>query len=261
MNQNNNRDLLNNSSLKKSYLEEKLQLTEHKIESSEQLHLFDAESQLLLPIGDNSEVEELEVEYLSKNPASFIQKIFTPLGISALLIFILTNTLLVMFWRDRSQEVKNIVSNPIKEISSSPKSVKLDLNNLSTLTIPKSSTMAANNPVINSSTAKDNCAIACAAPKQIAPKIASFATLALPPTSATIYPPPTNSDYYYIISPYTGEAAWQQAQQETQNAALINMPQTTFIYMGGFEKIENAHQFMQNLHNRGMNSYIYHPQK
>ena len=85
--------------------------------------------------------------------------------------------------------------------------------------------------------------------------------LAIPPTSLpqNIILPQANksSQYYYILSEYTGDRSLEIAKAKVPNVSLINFPQGIFIYLGAFTEKEPASKFLQQLKELGLEGYIY----
>lgn len=85
--------------------------------------------------------------------------------------------------------------------------------------------------------------------------------LAIPPTNLPqdILLPKVkdNSQYYYILTEYTGDRSLAMAKTKVPNVSLINFPQGVFIYMGAFAQKESARQFIQQLKELGLEGYIY----
>ena len=85
--------------------------------------------------------------------------------------------------------------------------------------------------------------------------------LAIPPTNLpqNIKLPQVkeNTQYYYILSEYSGDRSLQLAQTQVPNVSLIDFPQGVFIYLGAFTQKEPAHQFVEQLKQIGLEGYIY----
>lgn len=85
--------------------------------------------------------------------------------------------------------------------------------------------------------------------------------LAIPPTNLPqdiILPQVKNNEqYYYILSAYTGDRSLQIAKTKVSEVSLINFPQGVFIYLGAFTQKESAEQFIKQLKELGLESYIY----
>lgn len=85
--------------------------------------------------------------------------------------------------------------------------------------------------------------------------------LAIPPTNLpqNIKLPQVKEDtqYYYILSEYTGDRSLELAKTQVPNVSLINFPQGVFIYLGAFTQKEPASQFVEQLKQIGLEGYIY----
>jgi hypothetical protein len=85
--------------------------------------------------------------------------------------------------------------------------------------------------------------------------------LAIPPTNLPqdlIFPQvKKNSQYYYILSEYTGDRSLEIAKTKVPNVSLMNFSQGIFIYMGAFPQKEPAEKFIKQLQELGLESYIY----
>ncbi|VEP18378.1 conserved hypothetical protein [Hyella patelloides LEGE 07179] len=85
--------------------------------------------------------------------------------------------------------------------------------------------------------------------------------LAIPPTNLPqdiIIPQvKNNSQYYYILTEYTGDRSLEIAKTKVPNVSLVNFPQGVFIYMGAFTQKEPAREFIKHLKESGLEGYIY----
>ncbi len=88
--------------------------------------------------------------------------------------------------------------------------------------------------------------------------------LAIPPLniaqSSNLTANPLTTQYYYIISEYTGDRSLAQAKAKVPNVSLITLPEGVFIYMGAFGHKELAQQFLEQLKQEGFYAYIYPPE-
>lgn len=94
-----------------------------------------------------------------------------------------------------------------------------------------------------------------------AQKIAKNMPLAIPPTNLpqNIELPQVKEDtqYYYILSEYTGDRSLELAKTQVPNVSLIDFPQGMFIYLGAFTEKELASQFVEQLKEIGLEGYVY----
>ncbi len=66
----------------------------------------------------------------------------------------------------------------------------------------------------------------------------------------------TNS-YYYILAQYTGDRSLEIAKAQVPNVALVNFPQGMFLYLGAFTEKKAADDFIKQLEELGLESYVY----
>ena len=85
--------------------------------------------------------------------------------------------------------------------------------------------------------------------------------LAIPPVNLAQSPHHTGTQfftqYYYILSEYTGDRSLALAKAKVPNVSLITLPEGVFIYMGAFGHKELAQQFLEQLKQEGFYAYIY----
>ena len=93
------------------------------------------------------------------------------------------------------------------------------------------------------------------------PKTEPTLPLAIPPLNMTQSPNFTAtqfpSQYYYILSEYTGDRSLALAKEKVPNVSLITLQEGVFIYMGAFGQKELAQQFLDQLKTEGFYAYIY----
>lgn len=181
-------------------------------------------------------------------PNNWLDQKVNPWIVSSLLILLFTNVVsgIVIYLYQTNTEVKLNQSNQVNSIKSPNLAAEefIDLNqtSLSNIALPQAQT---NNKIVSNS--------------KLEPKITP--PLAIPPTSIPNYPPgmasSINSNYYYILSEYTGEASLALAQQQVANVSLVNFPQGVFIYLGAFAEKDQASQFITQLKQQGLEAYIY----
>ncbi|GAB4224949.1 MAG: hypothetical protein Kow0049_01770 [Stanieria sp.] len=189
-----------------------------------------------------------KTQLTSPVPSNWLDQKVNPWIVSSLLILLLTNVVsgLIIYFYQTNTEVKLTQSNQVNSIKSPNLAAEefIDLNqtSLSNIALPQAQT---NNKIVSNS--------------KLEPKITP--PLAIPPTSIPNYPPgmasSINSNYYYILSEYTGEASLALAQQQVANVSLVNFPQGVFIYLGAFAEKDQASQFITQLKQQGLEAYIY----
>ena len=200
-----------------------------------------------LPEASREELPKPQKYFVSTKPHQF----FNTWKISAISLIILGNLIAstaIFIHKQKEQAIANTVETS-PQVSTSGKTdltaqefVKLDLNNLKN--IPSPSKQKAKNAVEK---APDK------APENL--------PLAIPPTNLPqdIVLPQANksSQYYYILTEYTGDRSLETAQAKVPNVSLVNFPQGVFIYMGAFAEKEPARNFIKHLKESGLEGYIY----
>lgn len=87
--------------------------------------------------------------------------------------------------------------------------------------------------------------------------------LAIPPLnisqSRNPFAPQSITQYYYILSEYTGDRSLTLAREKVPNISLITLEEGVFIYMGAFRHKELAQQFLDKLKKEGFYAYMYPP--
>jgi hypothetical protein len=214
---------------------------------------------LLDSIFDLEEEREIEQKH-------WLQNLFTPLGISSILLILLTNaigsSLVMLNYRSLGESVLTPPSNQEVNNSEIPNGPNLaqqefvDLNLLNLSTLPSPTKKSKSNSQQKSSAKsqlKTNKAIATA-PTSNNPN-------SVPGNSETISSTAlTNTNYYYILTEYRDPSSLQQVKQKLGNASLVNFPQGLFIYVGAFYDRESANRFVERLGNQGITAYIHHPE-
>ncbi len=66
-----------------------------------------------------------------------------------------------------------------------------------------------------------------------------------------------NTQYYYILTEYTGDKSLFEARQKVKQISLVNLPQGVFIYLGAFTDREQAGRFVGQLQKEKFAAYIY----
>ncbi len=175
-------------------------------------------------------------------------KFFTPWKITAIVLIVITNLTAATVIYLNKQNQLTVTTELNKQSYLSGKTnlaeqefVELNLNNLKNI-----------DPV----TEKTNQKI-----QEDRDKIPTNMPLAIPPTNLPqdikIPQVKENTQYYYILSEYTGDRSLELAKTKVPNVSLINFPQGVFIYLGAFTQKEVAHQFIEQLKTIGLNGYVY----
>jgi hypothetical protein len=205
--------------------------------------------------------EEREIEQ-----KHWLQSLFTPLGISSILLILLTNaigsSLIMLNYRSLGESVLTPPSNQEinnTEIPNSPNLAQqefVDLNLLSLSTIPSPTKKSKSNSQ-QKSAAKSQ----IRTNKAIASSPVAKNPNSVPGNSETISSTDlTNTNYYYILTEYSDPSSLQQVKQKLGNASLVNFPQGLFIYVGAFYDRESANRFVEQLGKQGITAYIHHPE-
>lgn len=66
-----------------------------------------------------------------------------------------------------------------------------------------------------------------------------------------------DSEYYYVLTEYTGDHSISRSRQKVEQVALVNLPQGTFIYLGAFTAREQADKFVVRLLKEGFAARVY----
>jgi hypothetical protein len=66
-----------------------------------------------------------------------------------------------------------------------------------------------------------------------------------------------NTDYYYILTEYTGEQSLLLARQQVAQVSLVNFPQGVFVYLGAFKNREDAENYISHLKQENFSAQIY----
>jgi hypothetical protein len=202
----------------------------------------------------------------------WLHSLFTPLGISSLLLILLTNaigsSLVVLNYKSIGESILTPPSNQEisnSEITNGPNLAQqefVDLNLLSLSTLP--------NPTKKSKSdrpKRSRSSVQSPEKSQIKPNKAIVSSPAsntpnfLPGNSETI--PSTalaNTNYYYILTEYSDPSSLQQVKQKLGNASLVNFPQGLFIYVGAFYDRESANRFVEQLAQQRITAYVHHPE-
>jgi hypothetical protein len=76
--------------------------------------------------------------------------------------------------------------------------------------------------------------------------------VAIPPSTSSF-----NSQYYYVLTEYSGDRSLVLAKEKVKNVSLVNFPQGMFLYLGAFATKEKAEQFVKQLDAENISAYIY----
>lgn len=170
----------------------------------------------------------------SEYRARWSDSLFTPWGYVAIAMLLLTNLVSgTMIWhktRTGSQSIP-VVSNTGKVDLASDEFVPLNLSTLSAI-----------------ETTEDIIEESEIIATPISPALAPLNNLALSST---------NSEYYYILTEYTGDRSLSLARQKVGQVSLVNFPQGVFIYLGAFTNKEQADQFVFQLKQENFTAQIY----
>ncbi|BAU66802.1 hypothetical protein STA3757_42080 [Stanieria sp. NIES-3757] len=189
-----------------------------------------------------------KTQLASPVPSNWLDQKVNPWIVSSLLILLLTNVVsgLIIYFYQTNTETKLVQNTQENSINSPNLAAEefIDLNQTSLSNIALPQAQKYHN---------------IASKSKLEPKITP--PLAIPPTSIPNYPPgmtsAINSNYYYILSEYTGEESLALAQQKVANVSLVNFPQGVFIYLGAFAAKDQANQFITQLKQQDIEAYIY----
>ncbi|GAB4542900.1 MAG: hypothetical protein Tsb0014_36070 [Pleurocapsa sp.] len=191
--------------------------------------------------------EQEQLEQFSSNSSPFwLNRLLNPWGISAIAIVLTVNLISSLIIIDNSRKISSESSLDAIE-TESPNIGHTDLSsreflplNLSTLS---SISTHIDRPQESDSAAK----ITPDAP--IHPGLVS-----LPEMNALSQ---MQSQYYYVLTEYTGEQSLKLAKEQVKNISLVNFPQGVFIYLGAFTEKSQANAFIQQLKEEELDAYIY----
>ena len=207
----------------------------------------DREDLKLKAVEDLDDLENSN-DYLAENAEIKVNRFFNSWKIATVFLIVvgnLTAAITISAWQKKTESLANTVDS--QELTVAGKSdlttkefVDLDLHNLKNISVV---------------TVKEE--------SETKSEIASSENLplAIPPTNLPqdILLPKVkdNSQYYYILTEYTGDRSLAVAKTKVPNVSLINFPQGVFIYMGAFAQKESARQFVRQLKELGLEGYIY----
>ncbi|MBE9048184.1 hypothetical protein IQ255_27985, partial [Pleurocapsales cyanobacterium LEGE 10410] len=179
-----------------------------------------------------SEPELPEIEYREKN---WLDSLFSPWGYVAIAMLLLANlvsgTVIWRNFRTASQTTPVDLLAVGKADLASDEFMPLNLSTLSMI-----------------ETTEDIIEESELIATPISPALAPLNNLAL--SSA-------NSEYYYILTEYTGDRSLSLARQKVGQVSLVNFPQGVFIYLGAFTNKEQADEFIFQLKQENLAAHIY----
>ena len=184
------------------------------------------------PNTESPEPELTEIEYRERN---WMDSLFSPWGYVAIAMLLLANLVSgTIIWHDLPKVSKTPPVDPSttgKVDLASEEFVPLNLSTLSTI-----------------ETTEDIIEESESIATPISPALAPLNHLAL--SSA-------NSEYYYILTEYTGDRSLALARQKAGQVSLVNFPQGVFIYLGAFTNKEQADEFVSQLKQENFIAHIY----
>jgi cell division septation protein DedD len=212
---------------------------------------------------------ELEAAQIERK--NWLERLFTPIGVSSILVILLTNVIAssLLFMNGKSELNAAVTGEQQDKLARSDlfnspnlaqqEFVDLNLANLSTLTKPgvkskfhhRSRSTNSNKPQTKPKPIRSQ-----PITRAILPGVNSTPTAGYTIPSAAL----TNTNYYYVLTEYSGALSLQQAKRKVGHVSLINFPQGLFIYMGAFYDREDANRFVEQLGQQGIMAYTYHPE-
>lgn len=97
-------------------------------------------------------------------------------------------------------------------------------------------------------------------PVQSPPQVTATPAPAPAPTPAPAPAPApaasTNSDMYYVTTPYTGDRSLDSARDAVSGSHVRNFPQGTQVQMGAFSNEAGAEAMVENLQNQGISAEV-----
>ncbi len=69
--------------------------------------------------------------------------------------------------------------------------------------------------------------------------------------------PPSQENYVYVVTPYTGDRSLEQAQAAVSGAYVRNFPQGAQVQLGAFSTPERAQSLVQELNSQGIPAQVY----
>ena len=187
-------------------------------------------------IFEPSALELPEREYQDRN---WLDSLLSPWGISAIAILFFANLIsAAVIWRNASVVINlNQTNSAISTVGDADLSAQEFMPlNLSTLSKMK--------PIENTSIEESK------------PNITPISP-ALAPLNDITNLSAINTQYYYILTEYTGDKSLSEARQKVKQISLVNLPQGVFIYLGAFTDKEQAGKFVAQLQKENFAAYIY----
>lgn len=179
---------------------------------------------------------DLEPEAIKAQDKNWLDSLLSPWGISAIAMLLLINLISGGFlWRyARNAAIPNEVKPSTVGMRNFTKQEFMPLN-LSTLGAIE--------------TEEDEAAELTSDLTPIAPALAPLDNIA----SLSSF----NTEYYYVLSEYTGEQSLLLARQKVAQVSLVNFPQGVFVYLGAFKNRQDAEKFISQLKQENFSAQIY----
>lgn len=77
------------------------------------------------------------------------------------------------------------------------------------------------------------------------------------PAPAAVSSAPAPSNYYYVVTEYSGDGSLNQARQAVGDAYVRNFPNGARVQMGAFSDQEGAQELIQDLQQQGISAQVY----
>ncbi len=186
-------------------------------------------------IFEPSALELPEIGYQDRN---WLDSLLSPWGISAIAILFFANLIsAAVIWRNASVVINPKQTSAISTVGNADLSAQEFMPlNLSTLSKMK--------PIEDTSIEESK------------PNITPISP-ALAPLNNVTNLAAINTQYYYILTEYTGDKSLSEARQKAKQISLVNLPQGVFIYLGAFTDREQASKFLAQLRKENFAAYIY----
>ncbi len=187
-------------------------------------------------IFEPSALELPEREYQDRN---CLDSLLSPWGISAIAMLFFANLIsAAVIWRNASVAINpNQTNSAVSTVGNADLSAQEFMPlNLSTLSKMK--------PIEDTSIEESK------------PNITPISP-ALAPLNDVTNLSAINTQYYYILTEYTGDKSLSEARQKVKQISLVNLPQGVFIYLGAFTDREQAGKFVAQLQKENFAAYIY----
>ena len=209
---------------------------------------------------------EPEIESDPEKRSAFLDYLLSPATIISLLFFILGTGLLgSIFLPKILAQLFNKEETPTAIIAKNQDEEKSDLaKDEETVKLTEVSKI----PDYNRTAASEVSTSSPEKPTETkAPQSGDLATVLLPPSLreeaaplAVKLPENMNLEYYYVMTKYTENNSLKKAQKFVKDAYLINLDQGMAIILAAYARQEDAVLFTKQLQQKGLSSFIYHPQ-